>query len=171
MLKLAQTFFEIAIWRKGPQDLPASRFLALLVLFTYLVIAFIAVRLLGLNLRVAVIVTTVALAMLAVWLYLALTLFGRRQRFLQTITAALGAAVLILLLDIAMRSVQLALGLGASASGNWLFARFLIIAIVMSRILMQALDRGLITALALTLAMVHSTEAVAQLMLNTLKGS
>ena len=36
---------------------------------------------------------------------------------------------------------------------------------------MQALDRGLITGMALTIAIMYSTEAVAQLMLNTLQAS
>ena len=51
--------------------------------------------------------------------------------------------VLILLLDIAMRALQLAFGLGDASRDNWLFARFLIIALVMGRIFMHALDRGL----------------------------
>jgi hypothetical protein len=43
-----------------------------------------------------------------------------------------------------------------------------IIALVMGRILMHALDRGLMTGIALTVAIVYSTEAVAQFMLDTL---
>jgi hypothetical protein len=115
--------------------------------------------------------TGVTILMVTGWLWLVLVFFGRRRRFLQTITATLGVAVLIALLDIAMRSVQLALGLGASPSGNWLFARFLIIALVMGRIFMQALDRGLVTGVALTIAIIQSTQAVTLLMLDTLKGS
>jgi hypothetical protein len=171
MLKLLQTFLEIAIWRKGPQDLPASGFLATLVLVVYLGVGLLSVRLFNLSLRDAAVMTGVTILMVTGWLWLVLVFFGRRRRFLQTITATLGVAVLITLLDIAMRSVQLALGLGASPSGNWLFARFLIIALVMGRIFMQALDRGLVTGVALTIAIFQSTQAVTLLMLDTLKGS
>lgn len=170
MLNLLQTFGEIALWRKGPQDLPASTALALLVLTAYVTIEFVGVRLFDLDLRAALVFIGVDVLMLSGWLWLVLTFFGRRQRFTQTITATLGVGTLILLLDILMRSVQLALGLGDELSGNWLLVRFLIIALVMGRIFMHALDRGLITGMALTVAIVYSTEAVAHVMLNGLKG-
>ena len=109
--------------------------------------------------------------MLSVWLWVVLAFFGRRQRFIQTITATLGVGVLILLLDICMRAIQLGLGVGEAFSGNWLFVRFMIIALVMGRIFMHALDRGLVTGMALTVAIIYSTEAVAQIMLDSLKGS
>lgn len=171
MLRLLKTFFDIALWRKGPQDLPASTTLALIVLAIYMGIEFVGVRLFDLNLRAAIVFIGVDVLMLSGWLWVVLAFFGRRQRFTQTITATLGVGVLILLLDIAMRAAQLAFGLGDALAGNWLFARFLIIALVMGRIFMHALDRGLITGMALTVAIIYSTEAVAQLMLDSLKGS
>lgn len=165
MLKLLQTFFEIALWRKGPQDLPAARSLALLVLATYILIEFIGVRLFDLSLRAAVVFISVDVLMLSGWLWLVLAFFERRQRFIQTITATLGVGVMILLLDISIRTIQLGLGLGDELAGNWLLVRFLIIALVMGRIFMHALDRGLMTGMALTIAIIYSTEAVAQVML------
>jgi hypothetical protein len=171
MLRLLQTFFDIALWRKGPQDLPASTTLALVVLAIYMGIEFVGVRLFDLNLRAATVFIGVDVLMLTGWLWLVLAFFGRRQRFTQTITATLGVGVIILLLDVAMRAAQLVFGWGDALAGNWLFARFLIIALVMGRIFMQALDRGLITGMALTVAIIYSTEAVAQLMLDSLKGS
>lgn len=170
MLRLLQTFFDIALWRKGPQDLPASHALAGLVLAIYVAIEFVGVRLFNLSPGAAVVFICVDVLMLAAWLWLVLAFFGRRQRFIQTITAALGVGVLILLLDIAMRGAQLAFGFGDAIAGNWLFLRFLIIALVMGRIFMHALDRGLVTGIALTVAIVYSTEAVAQMTLNGLKG-
>src|SRR5262245_23362581 len=118
MLKLLQTFLEIVIWRKGPQDLPASGFLAMLVLLVYAGIGLASVQLFQLSLRDAAIMTAVTLLMVSAWLWLVLVFFGRRHRFVQTITATLGVAVFIALLDIAMRSMQLALGLGATPSGS-----------------------------------------------------
>ena len=166
MLRLLRTFLEIAVWRKGPQDLPASRSLACAALIAYIAIEFVGVRLFDLDLRAAFIFIGVDVLMLSAWLWLVLAFFGRRQRFVQTITAALGVGVLILMLDILMRSIQLRLGVSDSFAGNWLFIRFLIIALVMGRIFMHALDRGLATGMALTVAIIYSTEAVAQFALD-----
>ncbi|HEX2492522.1 MAG TPA: hypothetical protein VHK24_02015 [Steroidobacter sp.] len=171
MFSLLQTFLEIALWRKGPQDLPASRMLAWSTLIAYVAIEFTGVRLFELNLRAAVIFIGVDVLMLSAWLYAVLAFFGRRQRFVQTITATLGVGVLLLMLDIAMRALELAVGEGDAFAGNWLFIRFLILALVMGRIFMHALDRGLITGMALTVAIVYSTQAVAQLALDRLGGS
>jgi hypothetical protein len=62
--------------------------------------------------------------------------------------------------------LQLSLGLGASLTLNWLMLRFVITALVLGRIFMLALDRGLITGMALTVAIICSTQAVVQLMLD-----
>jgi hypothetical protein len=167
MLKLLQTFLEIALWRKGPQDLPASRALGLLVLFVYVAIGFTRVRLFDLNLRTAMVNIGVDVLMLSVWLYAVLAFFGRRQRFMQTMTATLGVGVLMQLLD----ALMLVIGQGEAYSENWLFIRFVLFALIMGRILMHALERGLVTGIALTIAIVHSTHAISQLMLDSLKAS
>ncbi|AMN46100.1 hypothetical protein ACG33_03040 [Steroidobacter denitrificans] len=165
MLRLLQTFVDIALWRKGPQDLPASTVLASMVLFMYVAIEFIGVQMFDLSLRAAVVFIGVDVLMISGWLWLVLAFFGRRQRFVQTITATLGVGVMILILDITVRALQIGLGLGNDLASNWLLLRFLIIALVMGRIFMHALDRGLMTGMALTVAIIYSTEAVAQIML------
>jgi hypothetical protein len=167
MLKLLQTFLEIALWRKGPQDLPASRTLAMLVLLVYVVIGFTRVQLFDLNLRTAMINIGVDILMLSVWLYAVLAFFGRRQRFIQTMTATLGVGVLMQLLD----TLMLVVGQGEAFSTNWLLIRFVLFALIMGRILMHALERGLVTGIALTIAIVHSTHAISQFMLDSLKAS
>lgn len=164
MFKLLQTFLDIALWRKGPQDLPASRFLAMLVLLAYILASFVQVYLFKLPLRAAVLVIAVDVAMLAGWLWLVLAFFGRRQRFVQTVTALLGVGLLLTLVDIGVRALQLALGSGDLAD-FWLLLRFLVMALIMGRIFMHALDRGLLTGMALTVAIVYSTQAVADVVI------
>ncbi|HLS81283.1 MAG TPA: hypothetical protein VK025_07755 [Steroidobacter sp.] len=168
MLRFLQTFLEIALWRKGPQDLPASRTLAILVLAAYMAAGFVAVKMFDLRASTAVMFIIVDVLMIGLWLWAVLAFFGRRQRFTQTITATLGVGVLITLLDMMMRAVQLALGLDDALASNWLLVRFVIIALVMGRIFMHALDRGLVTGMALTVAIVYSTDAVARLVLDRL---
>ncbi|HEX7114039.1 MAG TPA: hypothetical protein VF193_02810 [Steroidobacter sp.] len=166
--RLFTTFVEIALWRKGPQDLPASRFLVTLALIAYVIAELINVRLWNLTAREAIISTGVDVVMLAGWIWAVLAFFDRRQRFIQTLTATLGVGTLVLLLDIAVRFGQITFGFGQGFMSEWLFARLIILALIMGRILMHALDRGLLTGMALTIAIVYSTTAVAQLMLDNL---
>lgn len=170
MSLLLKTFLEIAVWRKGPQDLPASYLLAWLVLTAFVAVELVGVRLYDMSFEAALVFISVDVLMLGGWLWVVLAFFGRRQRFVQTITAALGVYMLVLLLDIVMRIAQLRFGLGDELTGNWLFARFVIIALVLGRIFMHALDRSLLTGMALTVAIVYSTEAVARLMIDRLHG-
>jgi hypothetical protein len=166
ILRFLQSFLDIALWRKGPQDLPASAASATLALIAYMVAGFVRMRMFALDQTTALLFICIDALMLGGWLWLVLAFFGRRQRFVQTITATLGVGLLVLLLDLTFRSAQLAFGWGEEASMEWLMLRFLITALVLGRIFMLALDRGLITGIALTIAIIFSTRAVAQLMLD-----
>ena len=104
MLKLLQTFVDIALWRKGPQDLPASRFLAILVLVAYVGANLVQVQLLNLRPRTAAVVVVVDVTMMIGWLWAVLAFFGRSQRFVQTFTAVLGVAVLLAALDLVVHA-------------------------------------------------------------------
>lgn len=166
ILRFLQSCLDIALWRKGPQDLPASSLLATLVLLAYMAAGFVRVQLFALDLQASLLFICVDAMMLGAWLWVVLAFFGRRQRFVQTITATLGVGLLVLLLDVTFRTAQLAFGLSDALSLNWLLLRFLIMALVLGRIFMLALDRGLITGIALTVAILQSTKAVVQLMLD-----
>jgi hypothetical protein len=166
ILRFLQSFLDIALWRKGPQDLPASAPLATLALIAYLSTGFLRMRLFTLDRSTALMFICIDALMLGAWLWLVLAFFGRRQRFVQTITATLGVGLLVLLLDVTIRSVQLALGWSDELSMTWLKARLLVVALVLGRVFMLALDRGLITGIALTIAIIYSTQAVVQLMLD-----
>jgi hypothetical protein len=166
ILRFLQSFLDIALWRKGPQDLPASTLLATLALIAYMAIGFVRMRLFALDQSTALLFICVDALMLGGWLWLVLAFFGRRQRFVQTITAILGVGLLVLLLDVTLRSAQLGFGWSDQLSMNWLKLRFLLMALVLGRIFMLALDRGLITGIALTVAIIYSTQAVVQLMLD-----
>ena len=166
ILRFLQNFLDIALWRKGPQDLPASALLATLVLFAYLATGFMRMRLYQLDLHESLVFISIDALMLGSWLWLVLAFFGRRQRFVQTLTALLGVGLLVLLFDVTFRLGQLALGLSDSLSLNWLMLRVPLTALVLGRIFMLALDRGLLTGIALTLAIFSSTKAVVHLMLD-----
>lgn len=166
ILRFLQSFLDIALWRKGPQDLPASSLLATLALIAYMGTGFVRMRLFALDQATALLFICVDALMLGAWLWLVLAFFGRRQRFVQTITALLGVGLLVLLIDVTIRATQIAMGWGDEMSINWLRLRFLITALVLGRIFMLALDRGLITGVALTVAIIYSTQGVVQLVLD-----
>jgi hypothetical protein len=166
ILRFMQSFLDIALWRKGPQDLPASTLLATLVLVAYMTAGFVRMQLYALDLEASLLFICIDALMLGGWLWLVLAFFGRRQRFVQTITATLGVGLLVLMIDVTLRLLQLSLSLDESLTLNWLMLRFLITALVLGRIFMLALDRGLITGIALTVAIIYSTKAVVQLMLD-----
>lgn len=166
ILRFLQSFLDIALWRKGPQDLPASSLLATLVLVAYMATGLLRMQLFALDLQASLLFICTDAMMLGAWLWLVLAFFSRRQRFVQTLTATLGVGLLLLLVDVTFRTAQLAFGWGESLSLNWLLLRFLITALVLGRIFMLALDRSLITGIALTVAIIQSTKAVVQLMLD-----
>lgn len=138
----------------------------MLVLIAYMATGLVRMRLFDLDLEAALLFICADAVMLGGWLWLVLAFFGRRQRFVQTITATLGVGLLVLFLDVTFRSAQLAFGLSDALSLNWLMVHFLITALVFGRIFMLALDRGLITGIALTVAIIYSTKGVVQLMLD-----
>lgn len=166
ILRFMQSFLDIALWRKGPQDLPASPLLATFVLMAYMVAGLVRMQLYALDLAASLLFICIDTLMLGGWLWLVLAFFGRRQRFVQTITATLGVGLLVLIIDVTLRLLQLSLGLSESLTLNWLMLRFLITALVLGRIFMLALDRGLITGVALTVAIGLSNKAVLQFMLD-----
>lgn len=166
ILRFMQSFVDIALWRKGPQDLPASPLLATLVLVAYMAAGFVRMQLYALDLEASLLFICIDALMLGGWLWLVLAFFGRSQRYVQTITATLGVGLLVLMIDVGLRTLQLSFGLGESLTLNWLMLRFLITALVLGRIFMLALDRGLITGIALTVAIIYSTKAVVQIMLD-----
>jgi hypothetical protein len=171
MLKLLQTFLDIALWRKGPQDLPVSRFLLMFVLAIYVLASFIQVQLLDLRLSTAFVIVGVDVVMMMLWLWLVLAFFGRSQRFIQTVTAMFGVGALLAAIDIVVAIVQIAAGQSTGEPSTlWLSLRFFAIALIMGRIFMHALDRGLLTGMALTIAIVYSTGAVAQMIVTRLQG-
>jgi hypothetical protein len=130
---LLQVFIDIAMFRRGPQDLPASRTLVSLMFVVY-----------------------------AASGWAVLVFFSRRQRFIQTMTAVLGIGTLLALMDLLVRTTQLIAAPAASVPLGWLFMKLIIMSLVIGRIFMLAIDRGLLTGVALTLAIVFSTDAVAQ---------
>lgn len=113
MWRLAQVFVDIALHRRGPDELPASRFLFGLILITYLTVGCIALlvsepaeRLLDLTILsytfhlgfVGLIILETFFYLWVIWMVL--RVFDHSRRFIQTATALLGAECLLSIIGI-----------------------------------------------------------------------
>lgn len=99
MWPLASVFLEIALHRRGPQDLPASQFLVGMLLVLDLAARLASLEAAGSEgLRSAAEVIADALVYLA-YLWIVLRLFRRQRRFRQAASALLGTEILLYLLS------------------------------------------------------------------------
>ena len=165
MLRLLQTFIEIAVWRKGPQDLPASNALLTVTLACYVGLSFLQGRIVGHSFSDTVLLIAIDVAMICVWLVGVLSLFAFRSRFAQTLTAMLGVGILLSILDMAIGAAAESFG-DADTLKQIAFPYLLVILLALGRIFMVALERGLLTGMALAYAMVMSTMALANLIVD-----
>ncbi len=94
MYELALLFFQIAIFQKGPQDVPASSFVLTLLLPVYVAINFLILFLNGaLSTAILQILADFTLIVLFCWplFYFA----GKTARFRQTLGALVGTDIII----------------------------------------------------------------------------
>ena len=107
MKAFVELFRDIVLWRKGPQDLPASVLLLWLAAIAYVSISAVQLAVLGETGLAWVLFLAIDPALLTLCTWLVLRLFGHPERFVQTATAVLGcgawlSAVLYLPLQVAM---------------------------------------------------------------------
>ena len=97
MRVLFNLFLDICLFRKGPQDTPASMALLKMCLAAYGLTSLL-VLLVGIAAPVAVLQTVVDMLLLSGLLYLALRLYRYPRRFVQTLSALTGVGALLSLL-------------------------------------------------------------------------
>jgi hypothetical protein len=116
MLRLAKAFWDIALWRRSPAQLPASQFLLGLVASAVALLEVLGALLPpGPSDRIVTrVVLSVGLPLVFAWVVLAITRHG--QRFLQTGTALLGVAVLAELVMYPLGSLLSIIGSDRSAA-------------------------------------------------------
>jgi hypothetical protein len=153
MQSLLRLFYDIALWRRGPRDVPASVALLGVVAAAYVFISVLQSRLVygpdGALLR-----GVADLALTAAVFGIALAVVRRTHRFVQTLTAVLGAGallavpmILLLLLGRQFENVPSLKFLVSLASLPLLVWYLFVIA----HIVRQALDTPLFTGMAVAL--------------------
>lgn len=151
-MPLLKLFLDICLYRKGPQDLPASGFLLRLTLAAYWVV--------GTLLQApdsgwlpAMLQTAAELAMSLAVVAVLLYTVGRPQRFLQTATAWLGTDALVSLLGIPPLQLIADIGAGPIAALLWLLLvgwHIAVMAHIVRHALSQSLPVGFVVAVLYT---------------------
>jgi hypothetical protein len=168
MLRLAKAFWDIALWRKSPAQLPASLFLLGLV-----AAAVALLEVLGALLppnpsgRILTrVILSVGLPLLFAWVVLVIA--RQRQRFLQTGIALLGVAVLAQLVLYPLGSLLNFIGIDRPASiplGVLLFVGLIWYLLACANIWRAALDAGVGVGAAISIGYLLLSMALEQQLL------
>ncbi len=154
MLQFLKVFVDIVLWRRGPQDLPASALLLGLAGAAYVVVSIMQLAWLDEPPAAWLVFVVLDPLLLTGGTWLLLRLFGRRERFLQTATAVLGTGALLgaaLFLPMQWLLAVLDVRPGSTIAGVAALALVVAFALVTGRILQRAMDSSLITGVALSL--------------------
>jgi hypothetical protein len=156
LARLALLYLRIAIWRRGPQDVPAVGILLPLTIAAYVLLSALIGQLLpptqpGWRLQLALDVPFMLL-----WYGLLLLLEGRRERFLQTATALFGLECVQALPSMVIESLATRFANDATWQLPVYVAAFAVLVwtlLAVGHILRATLERGL--GLCLILAFVQ----------------
>jgi len=155
--RLGLEFVEIALHRRGPEHLPASGFLFGLLLLIYVIASVVATQIAQpLPRAVSMVIFDTALYVSFIWMLLAV--FRYSNRFLQTISALLGAETFLTIIGIPILSLA---GFENGTvetpnAGTWLFFLLILWSIdvagfVLSRALQQSYAVGVSVVLVYAL--------------------
>jgi hypothetical protein len=154
VLHFLKAFFDIVLWRRGPQDLPASRMLLWLTAVAYVAVSIAQLALLEEPAAAWIVFVLLDPVLLVLGVQLLLRLFGKTDRFLQTATAVLGTGVILglgLFLPVQWAVAQAGLPPESPIAGMIALAMVVIFGLVTGRILKLATDTNLFTGVTLAL--------------------
>jgi hypothetical protein len=145
---------DIVLWRRGPQDLPASSLLLAIAVATYVAVSAVQLALLGETAATWFFFLVIDPLLLGGWLWLVLRLHGHAERFLQTAAAVFGTGALLGLgLYLPLQLIITGLGYDPTSGLAQFFALVLVVvfALVTGRIIKLATDSNLFTGIAVSL--------------------
>ena len=145
---------DIVLWRRGPQDLPASSLLLAIAVAAYVAVSAVQLALLGETAATWFFFVVIDPLLLAGWVWLVLRLYGRPERFMQTASAVFGTgAVLGIGLYLPLQLIITGLGYDPTSGLAQFFALVLVIvfALVTGRIIKLATDSNMFTGIAVSL--------------------
>jgi hypothetical protein len=168
MLRLAKAFWDLALWRISPAQLPASRFLLALVTLAVALLEALGTLLPPAQTDRIVIRVAMSVALPLVWVWTVLYLTRHRQRFLQTAIALLGVGVLAQLVLYPLGSVLDVIGMDHPAAiplGLLSFAGLVWYLLACAHIWRAALESGLTLGLSISIGYLVVSVGLEQLLL------
>lgn len=147
-------FVDIVLWRRGPQDLPASKLLVLLTLAAYVAVTVIQLLMLDEPASTWLFFVVGDPLLLMAWVWLVLALYGRSDRYAQTVAAVLGTGALLgLALYLPLQFIVTTAGRTAGSPVAAMFGLLLVVvfALVTGRIIKLATECNLVTGIAVAL--------------------
>lgn len=147
-------FIDIVLWRRGPQDLPASSLLVLITLAAYVAVTVVQLLLLDEPAATWAFFVVGDPLLLMAWVWLVLKLFGRADRYVQTVSAVLGTGALLgLAVYLPLQLIVVGFGQAATSSMAQVFGLLLVVifALVTGRIFKLATESNLFTGIAVAL--------------------
>lgn len=157
MYELIRLYYEIAIFSKGPQDVPVSRWLLRIMTLVYLVINFLVVML-SVDAYGAILQVIVEVLLVFGFAWGVLILAGKPERFQQTTCAMLGTDALISL--IALPAMATLMGQGSVLAFFAVVGFILWHWLVTGYILHHALSKPLIFSLGVAFLYILATYQV-----------
>ena len=154
MLHFLKAFLDIVLWRRGPQDLPASRLLLWLTAAAYVAVSIVQLTLLEEPAAAWLVFVVLDPVLLTAGVYLLLKLFGKMDRFLQTATAVLGTGVVLglgMFLPVQWLLTVAGVPVESTAAGLVALVMVVVFALVTGRIIKLATDSSLFTGITLSL--------------------
>jgi hypothetical protein len=155
MIEFARAFFNIALLRLGPQALPASRFLFVLLIAATLLLVLGVSYGFGFDVLQMVKRETLALAFGLTLTLAVLSIAGRRARFLQVAIAMLGTALVLAPIDVVLLLISSAVG-SPGDPPDWVHALEVVDlawgVIISGHVYRCALERSLVVGVLLALA-------------------
>jgi hypothetical protein len=154
VLQFLKVFVDIVLWRRGPQDLPASTLLFALVTAAYVAVSVVQLAMLHEAGNVWFVFVVLDPVLLVTGTWLLLRLYRHPERFVQTATAVLGTGALLgFVVYLPLQWLLSAVGAGpeSTLAGTAALALVVVFALVTGRILQQAMESNLLTGVALAL--------------------
>ncbi|WP_031433906.1 hypothetical protein [Methylomarinum vadi] len=144
MYELIKLFYQIVIFQKGPQDVPASRWLLRLLILVYMAINFLIVNI-STDTFNALLQVGVEVLLIIAFAWVLLAIAGKPERFRQTAMALLGSDAMISLF--ALPAIASLIGQGNVLALVVVVAMMLWHWLVTGHILRHALSQPFIFAL------------------------